>query len=70
MQPVKTRLNPLRSRYFGVYPLGDGNFSAEVIHDCTGHVAGIYSTELEAARAYDDLCFELKGCISLHRGVK
>ena len=61
IQPARSTPVPERSQFFGVYPLANGSFSAEVVHESIGHVVGMFATEKEAAHAYDELALSLKG---------
>jgi superfamily II DNA or RNA helicase len=50
-----------RSKYFGVYNLENGTFSAEVIHNFSVLKAGEFPSELEAAVAFDELNARVNG---------
>ena len=54
-----------RSRYFGVFLLENDAYTSEVVHDFSVHNTGIFTTEHEAAVAYDELAFSLKGAQAL-----
>ena len=60
-QPTRTTIVALPCRFKGVHSQADGTYSAEVIHEYKRHTAGMFVTEEEAAFAYDDLAYSLKG---------
>lgn len=59
----KVSLKPRRERslYFGVYPAGDKNWRAEVVHNHNVEEVGVFESELAAAKAYDSRALELCG---------
>jgi len=58
-----------RSKYFGVYEFGNGQFSAEVVHNFSVSKAGVFPSELEAAVAHDELNVLLNGADALRNFV-